>query len=31
MIWSAGPDKKFDANVKADIGVNEDNILSWKE
>jgi prepilin-type N-terminal cleavage/methylation domain-containing protein len=31
MVWSAGPDKKFDPNVKANKGVNEDNVLSWKE
>lgn len=30
MIWSAGPDKKFDPNLKANQGVNKDNILSWK-
>ncbi len=29
MVWSAGPDKKFDPSVKADVGVNKDNILSW--
>jgi prepilin-type N-terminal cleavage/methylation domain-containing protein len=30
MIWSAGPDKKIDPNQKANIGVNKDNILTWK-
>ena len=31
MVWSAGPDGQFSTTVKADVGVNEDNILSWKE
>jgi prepilin-type N-terminal cleavage/methylation domain-containing protein len=31
MVWSAGPDGKFDANQKANAGVNKDNILSWKQ
>jgi prepilin-type N-terminal cleavage/methylation domain-containing protein len=30
VIWSAGPDKKVDDNVKANQGVNKDNILSWQ-
>jgi prepilin-type N-terminal cleavage/methylation domain-containing protein len=30
MVWSFGPDKKADANTKANLGVNKDNILSWK-
>jgi hypothetical protein len=30
MIWSFGPDRKADPNLRADKGVNEDNILSWK-
>jgi prepilin-type N-terminal cleavage/methylation domain-containing protein len=30
MVWSFGPDKKADANAKANQGVNKDNILSWK-
>jgi len=30
MVWSAGPDGKADGNIRADIGVNKDNILSWK-
>ena len=36
MVWSAGPDGKFaskDANnnpVKANAGVNKDNVLSWQ-
>jgi prepilin-type N-terminal cleavage/methylation domain-containing protein len=29
MIWSSGPDKKFDPSVKANLGVNKDNVLSW--
>jgi prepilin-type N-terminal cleavage/methylation domain-containing protein len=31
MVWSAGPDGKFDGNVRADQGVNKDNVLSWTE
>lgn len=30
MVWSLGPDKKLDMNVKANQGANKDNILSWK-
>ncbi|MGN6387395.1 MAG: type II secretion system protein [Verrucomicrobiota bacterium] len=32
MVWSFGPDKKADATglVKANQGVNKDNILSWQ-
>jgi prepilin-type N-terminal cleavage/methylation domain-containing protein len=30
MVWSAGPDGKIDLNVKANVGVNKDNVLSWK-
>jgi prepilin-type N-terminal cleavage/methylation domain-containing protein len=30
MIWSLGPDKQADPNVKANTGVNKDNILSWQ-
>ena len=30
MVWSLGPDKKADSTVKADQGVNRDNVLSWK-
>jgi len=30
MIWSLGPDKKADFNVKANVGVNRDNIITWK-
>jgi hypothetical protein len=32
MVWSAGPDKKIDASgaVKANVGVNKDNVLSWQ-
>ena len=29
-VWSAGPDKKIDPNSKANVGVNKDNVLSWK-
>lgn len=31
MVWSAGPDGKFDQNVKANAGVNADNVVSWKQ
>jgi len=30
MVWSAGADKKIDANKKANAGENKDNICSWK-
>jgi len=30
MVWSFGPDKKANANLKANEGVNKDNILSWQ-
>lgn len=32
MVWSLGPDGKADdaTNIKADKGVNKDNVLSWK-
>jgi type II secretory pathway pseudopilin PulG len=30
MVWSAGPDGKADPAVSANMGVNEDNILSWQ-
>ncbi|HEY5909706.1 MAG TPA: type II secretion system protein [Verrucomicrobiae bacterium] len=30
MVWSAGPDKRFDPNGKANQGANKDNIVSWK-
>ncbi|MBC8003191.1 MAG: type II secretion system protein GspG [Opitutaceae bacterium] len=30
MIWSFGPDGKVDSNLKANLGVNTDNVLSWK-
>jgi len=29
MVWSAGPDGKFDVTAKAITGVNKDNVLSW--
>ena len=29
MVWSAGVDRKIDSAVKANTGVNKDNILSW--
>jgi prepilin-type N-terminal cleavage/methylation domain-containing protein len=31
MVWSAGKDGKLDPTLRANQGVNEDNILSWKE
>jgi prepilin-type N-terminal cleavage/methylation domain-containing protein len=32
MVWSAGPDKMVDpANTIATLGVNKDNVLSWKQ
>lgn len=30
IVWSLGPDGKADASVKANAGVNKDNILSWQ-
>jgi prepilin-type N-terminal cleavage/methylation domain-containing protein len=30
MVWSAGPDKMIDQMLKANVGANKDNILSWK-
>jgi len=30
MVWSAGPDKMIDPSVKANVGANKDNVLSWK-
>ena len=29
MVWSAGPDGKFDIGVNASSGFNKDNVLSW--
>ena len=31
MIWSLGPDKKYDPAAAANVGDNKDNILSWKQ
>ena len=31
MVWSAGPDGKIDPAVKANLGVNKDNIGNWKQ
>ncbi len=31
MVWSAGPDRQINPSIRADQGVNEDNILSWTE
>jgi hypothetical protein len=30
MVWSLGPDKKFNPNGLATQGFNKDNVLSWK-
>ena len=30
MIWSLGPDKKYDPLAKANQGANKDNVLSWQ-
>ena len=30
IVWSAGPDKSISTSVKANTGVNKDNVLSWK-
>ena len=30
MVWSAGPDRKIDSAIKANTGVNKDNVLSWQ-
>jgi prepilin-type N-terminal cleavage/methylation domain-containing protein len=31
MVWSAGPDKKIDPGNKANLGVNKDDVISWKQ
>jgi type II secretory pathway pseudopilin PulG len=30
MVWSAGPDKKINSYLPANLGANKDNVLSWK-
>jgi prepilin-type N-terminal cleavage/methylation domain-containing protein len=30
MVWSLGPDKRFNASGPATQGLNKDNVLSWK-
>ncbi len=30
MVWSAGPDRKIHSGLPANVGVNKDNILSWR-
>ncbi len=30
MVWSAGPDKKINSGLAANLGANKDNVLSWK-
>ena len=29
MVWSAGPDGKFDSGITANAGLNKDNVISW--
>lgn len=29
IVWSLGPDGLADPNVRANVGVNKDNVLSW--
>ena len=31
VVWSMGPDGLADPTVKANVGVNKDNVLSWKQ
>jgi type II secretory pathway pseudopilin PulG len=31
MVWSMGPDRMADPNVKANAGANKDNLLSWQQ
>jgi prepilin-type N-terminal cleavage/methylation domain-containing protein len=31
MIWSLGPDKRYDPASPANVGDNKDNVLSWKQ
>ncbi|MCK6499394.1 MAG: type II secretion system GspH family protein [Nitrospira sp.] len=31
IAWSFGPDRLIDANAKASVGANKDNVLSWKQ
>ncbi len=31
MVWSAGPDRMIDPNGPANLGVNKDNVISWKQ
>jgi hypothetical protein len=30
MIWSRGPDGKFDVGTPGNAGVNKDNVISWR-
>lgn len=30
MVWSLGPDGKYQTDAKADAGFNKDNVLSWQ-
>ena len=29
MIWSMGPDGQYDPTIKANVGVNKDNVTTW--
>jgi hypothetical protein len=31
MVWSIGPDKKLNQGLRANLGENKDNILTWKQ
>ena len=31
MVWSAGQDGEINSGIKANIGVNKDNVLSWQQ
>lgn len=31
IVWSMGPDGLADASTKANVGVNKDNVLNWKQ
>ena len=30
MVWSRGPDGMADPNISANVGVNKDNVTSWR-
>lgn len=31
VAWSFGPDRTVNSSVRANEGVNKDNVLSWKQ